>query len=538
MLWLWGVRAAMPSRCDSLRALLVWTVLTASTIGPGTVTMCSKSGADYGATLIWAVVISAAIALVLQEGSGRLTIASGKSLGEAVRALTPSGVPLLGRHLFAAGCVVGNFAYEANNVVGAMAAVEILLQPADDNLFGYADVNCSLPEDSSNSSSASLPTIDDVHLPIRQTINFLLWPLCLLVISTSTQKISLLCSAVVLMMLLCFLITLCGAGLPLASSILRGLLPSIPDGSAEVVLAVLGTTSIPVNILLGSSLARQSDSLGAMRKGVALASVLTGVMSLLIMMVGTRVPPHPSCVPFALVDVARVLQGVMGRTGLYGFGVGLFGAGLSSALTIPLGLTLTLNDLYGLSSDEELAASGEESAKRTRWRRRGVMCAFLGMSVVPALLVPYSGTETTILIITTAQVVNGVLLPWVAAALFISLNHASIVGGESSSEGGPQGLVLNCLMAPCVAIAVFLACVVLLKQSIGRAIGGVDGAHTSILAALPIAMMLMMLLLYRVRVVRGTKQKAVVARRRTAEVDAAAIEMVLASPEPEMIVTD
>ena len=51
-------------------------------------------------------------------------------------------------------------------------------------------------------------------------------------------------------------------------------------------------------------------------------------------------------------------------------------------------------------------------------------------------------------------------------------------------------------------------------------------------------MMLMMLLLYRVRVVRGAKQKAVVARRRTAEVDAAAIEMVLASPEPEMIVTD
>ena len=30
---------------DALRDLLVWTVLTASTIGPGTVTMCSKAGA-------------------------------------------------------------------------------------------------------------------------------------------------------------------------------------------------------------------------------------------------------------------------------------------------------------------------------------------------------------------------------------------------------------------------------------------------------------------------------------------------------------
>ena len=52
----------MSTRCASLRALLVWTVLTASTIGPGTVTMCSKAGADYGATLVWAVLISAAIA--------------------------------------------------------------------------------------------------------------------------------------------------------------------------------------------------------------------------------------------------------------------------------------------------------------------------------------------------------------------------------------------------------------------------------------------------------------------------------------------
>ena len=76
-----------------IRDLLVWTVLTASTIGPGTVTMCSKAGADYGALLFWCVIVAAIVAWVMQEGTGRLTIASGLTLGEAVRALSPALAP-------------------------------------------------------------------------------------------------------------------------------------------------------------------------------------------------------------------------------------------------------------------------------------------------------------------------------------------------------------------------------------------------------------------------------------------------------------
>ena len=87
--------------------LLVWTVLTASTIGPGTVTMCSKAGADYGISLFWCILVAAVVAWVMQEGTGRLTIASGLTLGEAVRSLSPSGLPLLGRHALAVACVIG-----------------------------------------------------------------------------------------------------------------------------------------------------------------------------------------------------------------------------------------------------------------------------------------------------------------------------------------------------------------------------------------------------------------------------------------------
>ena len=62
------------------------------------------------------------------------------------------------------------------------------------------------------------------------------------------------------------------------------------------------------------------------------------------------------------------------------------------------------------------------------------------------------------------QVVNGILLPCVASMLLLSLNHRRVMGAA-----GPQSLCLNMLLTPCVAITLYLAAVVLLKQTIGRA---------------------------------------------------------------------
>lgn len=103
---------------DGWRHLLTWTVLTASTIGPGTVAVCSKAGADHKGKLVWCVVIAACIAWTLQEGAGRLTIASGRTLGEYVLARSPKSRLKLLRYFFVAFVVIGNFAYECNNFAG------------------------------------------------------------------------------------------------------------------------------------------------------------------------------------------------------------------------------------------------------------------------------------------------------------------------------------------------------------------------------------------------------------------------------------
>ena len=111
-----------------LRSLLVYSVLTASTIGPGTVAMCAKSGSEDDTALLWCVLVAAAVAWAMQEGSARLTLASDRTLGQSLRALTASRRSLRAvRHLLLAFIVVGSFAYTCNNFAGTMAAVDMVV---------------------------------------------------------------------------------------------------------------------------------------------------------------------------------------------------------------------------------------------------------------------------------------------------------------------------------------------------------------------------------------------------------------------------
>ena len=515
--------------CSHIKGLLVWTVLTASTIGPGTVMMCSMAGAEYQEKLFWCVLVAAMVAWIMQEGSGRLTILTGKSLGMAVRALTPrsSGWPYVCRHLLALFCAIGNMGYEMNNFAGTMAAVEIMLEPPQLQIpvdtpawaspppphMRQAVGNCTSGGDGGGGDHHGAHALPEQLVGTRQLINFALAPVCVgCMLAGSAQRVGLVLSVVVAAMVACFGGALSGTGVP--HTLLFGLVPRIPEGAAEVALALMGTTAIPVNLLLGSSLAKQS-SMHSMRQGVGLASALSGLISVLVLLVGAQVPPRPPCVPFSLREVALVLRRVMGPIGFWGFGVGLFGAGLSSALTIPLGMALTLEDLYGLLEEEEEGededAAGEavgaaftppgggwvpsrRSIKR-RWRSCGralFMSLFLLIGLIPSLL-----RMPTVTIITAAQVANGVLLPVVASVLLLSLNHS----GFMASAGGAQPMLNTLLMLPCVAIAMLLASMVLMKQTIGRAFGA-DGGRVAMTAAVPCAAAATLLLVSRVRVVR------------------------------------
>ena len=54
--------------------VLLWSVLSAAFIGPGTITTAASAGALYGPRLLWALAFSTLACFVLQEASARLTV--------------------------------------------------------------------------------------------------------------------------------------------------------------------------------------------------------------------------------------------------------------------------------------------------------------------------------------------------------------------------------------------------------------------------------------------------------------------------------
>mmetsp|Transcript_29173 Transcript_29173/g.92311 ORF Transcript_29173/g.92311 Transcript_29173/m.92311 type:complete len:354 (-) Transcript_29173:638-1699(-) len=322
---------------DRTRNVLKYCVLTASTIGPGSVAMCAKAGADYGHQLVWCVAVAVAVAWSLQDTAGRLTIEGKRSLGQAIRDLSPSGAKAVVRHVLTLFVLAGSVAYECNIFSGVASGIELLTDKST----------------------------------IRLAFLWLNGPLCCaLLLAGSTDAVSAALGVVAFMLAVLFgaVVAVCG----LQPGFISGLVPSFPPKSVPDALGLMGTTAVPLNLLLGSAIAK-GGSVAAMREGVAAASLLTGLLSLLILAAGAEASPTFAPVhladetaSFELRHMAEVLQRIGGSAGVSCFAVGLYGAGISSALTVPLGSALAVEDLLGWRATPQPGEKRGESSKGGR----------------------------------------------------------------------------------------------------------------------------------------------------------------------------
>ena len=120
---------------SEVSSMLYWTMLAACTVGPGTVVTCARAGAEYDLSLIWALIFASILAYTLQEGTARLTIVSGKSLGQCLRVKYRNGAKIYDTAvvcwLVAISVFFGNTLYECNNWAGGIDA--ILAIPGSEN---------------------------------------------------------------------------------------------------------------------------------------------------------------------------------------------------------------------------------------------------------------------------------------------------------------------------------------------------------------------------------------------------------------------
>ncbi|MCB1055582.1 MAG: divalent metal cation transporter, partial [Acidobacteria bacterium] len=363
---------------NRLWSVLLWSVIAAAFIGPGTVTTSAAAGHAHGLELLWALAFSTVACLVLQEASARLTAISGYDLGQALRRRYHGGLRgLLVLLLVLGAIVVGCAAYEAGNILGGVAGARLGLDwPASWLTLGCAALAAAL-----------------------------LWP-------GRPAGVAKAMSLLVAIMGVAFLVTAFALGPDLGQLAAGFFIPRLPAGSGLLVLGLVGTTVVPYNLFLGSGLARGQE-LRSMRFGLSVSVVLGGLISMAVVVVGTAVVGE-----FSFEQLAAVLAERFGSSGRWLLAIGLFAAGLSSAITAPLAAALTARSLFAETDD-----SGPW--RLTGWRFRAVWGGVLLAGVVFGL----SGLRP-IPVIVLAQALNGLLLPLVAVFLLLAVNDRRLMRSE------------------------------------------------------------------------------------------------------------
>lgn len=429
---------APPAPTKRLASVLFWSVLAAAFIGPGTVTTAASAGAAHGLALLWALVFSTGATLLLQEAAARVTVVSGHTLGEAIRLQWAGGRRgpwIVG--LVLGAIVLGNAAYEAGNLLGAVAG---------------AGLATALPP-------AALT------LGVAAGAAMLLW-------AGSPRAVALLLSATVAVMGVAFVFTAAELR-PVAGALLAGsVVPRVPPGAGLLVLGLVGTTVVPYNLFLGSGIAA-GQTLRELRWGIGVAVLLGGLISMAVLVAGTAVAE-----PFGFPALRDALVARLGDWAGPLFAWGLFAAGFSSAVTAPLAAAVTARTLLGRGDgDTRWAADGRRY--RAVWLgvlAAGLVFALSGVRPIPAIVL--------------AQALNGVVLPLAAVFLFLVVNDRALMG-----ERGMNGPVANLLTGAVVLLTLVLGASGVLRAAATAA--GLEapdeglllaaGAAAAALLALPVA---------------------------------------------------
>lgn len=367
------------------------TLVAAAFIGPGTVTLCTLAGVNFGFNLLWAMVLSIVATIVLQEMAARLGIISQKGLSEIIRSEIKN--PIINRLmilLILSAIVIGNASYEAGNISGGILGLETIL----------GEIKVSLGSFDLNILTLLIGVIAFVLLYIGN-YKFLERALITLVVLMSVS----------------FVITAIITKPDFIEIIKGAFVPSYPEGSLLMIIGLIGTTVVPYNLFLHASLVKEKwnkkEDLKAVRKDTVISIILGGLVSMAIMISAASIIDGEIN---NAADLAKSLAPLYGDFAKYFLAIGLFAAGITSAITAPLAAAYVVKGCFGWKA-------GLKSAKfRLIWGTillLGVVFSSLGFKPIE--------------IIKFAQVANGILLPVIAGVLLWVVNKKAVLGNYTNS---------------------------------------------------------------------------------------------------------
>ncbi len=279
-------------------------------IGTGSVTTMAKSGAQYGMSLFWALVLSCVFTFVLMVAYGQVTLVTGNTALYNIKTEFKLGKALSLYILVA--LVIG----ELLALMGVMGIVADLLQEGLKLL--------------------SLPAISTFWIILVLVIGLyvLLW-------HGRYQVFEKVLTLFVLFMGLCFFVVLFMVK-PSFSAILHGMIPSIPDqpGAFGLVAAMAGTTCSAAVFIMRSTVVAEKGwtvkNLGGEKKDAFVSAFMMLVLSGVIMAVSAGTLNVMGKELNDTVDMIHLFQPLGGKVAAFILILGIAGAGLSTIFPIVL----------------------------------------------------------------------------------------------------------------------------------------------------------------------------------------------------------
>lgn len=375
---------------EKLRNLGPGALVAAAFIGPGTITTCTISGASMGYALLWAMLFSTIATIIFQEMSGRLGIVTQGGLGEALRKKLGGNKILLGVIAILVICAIfiGNCAYETGNITGGSAGLNAIFPDIGPSIWGL----------------------------VIGVFAFAL------LFSGSYKYIEKFLIALVIIMSVVFIATAVAVG-PNMMDVLKGMfIPTLPkdENGWLTIIGLIGTTVVPYNIFLhASSTAKKwssPESVKYSRWDTIISIGLGGIISMCVIIAASAAFYGTGVSIKTPADMAVSLEPLLGGWSKIFFGIGIFSAGFSSAITAPLSAAFATSGILGWSTDMK------------GWKFKSVWAVVLALGTGLAVVGLSSPTQ----IILFAQAANAIILPLIAVLLTWTLNDKKLMGEYSN----------------------------------------------------------------------------------------------------------
>lgn len=362
--------------------------MAAAFIGPGTITMCSIAGAQFKYTLIWALLVSILLTMFIQLTAIRIGLITKNTLSNLIKdrfqnvLLKYTSILLIISAIF-----IGNSAYEAGNISGAVMGFELFFGKS----FEFNQINLF----SILSGGLALPLIIFGNNKVLEKILIIL----------------------VLIMSFSFVFTVFIVGVDFDSLLSSSNLFIFPPESILTIAGLIGTTVVPYNIFLHVALVNNrwesSKDLRFANFDTIVSISIGGLISVCILLTAAGLNNTEI---LNAVDLANNLQPLYGDFSKYVIAIGLLSAGFTSSITAPIAAAYVVCGCFGFSTNR----------KSNLFKIIAVIVLLIGVIFSSIGISPIE-------IIKFAQVTNGILLPLIVVFLLFLANNTRLLKNKTNN---------------------------------------------------------------------------------------------------------